>query len=224
MDEDIILKWTPSENATSYGVYVAKEPYGPRNLIYDLEGITGNSLNIGILPAGKYCFNMQAMNDAGASPFSNVTYFTVVKAPQEQKKTLNLKINDVYKRNSIVYVPIRYVAESLGSNVSWDNNTQSIVIQKGLDAIVFQIGSKKTYMQGIKNLDVATVIVNGKSYISIDSLSKIFGIEVKWNDKTNTLSIDYEELSNEKIIKDFLNFINSFLFIVVLFSTGLTPT
>lgn len=57
-DEDIILKWTPSENATSYGVYVAKEPYGPRNLIYDLEGITGNSLNIGILPAGKYCFNM----------------------------------------------------------------------------------------------------------------------------------------------------------------------
>lgn len=143
-DEDIILKWTPSENATSYGVYVAKEPYGPRNLIYDLEGITGNSLNIGILPAGKYCFNMQAMNDAGASPFSNVTYFTVVKAPQEQKKTLNLKINDVYKRNSIVYVPIRYVAESLGSNVSWDNNTQSIVIQKGLDAIVFQIGSKKT--------------------------------------------------------------------------------
>ena len=114
MDEDIILKWTPSENATSYGVYVAKEPYGPRNLIYDLEGITGNSLNIGILPAGKYCFNMQAMNDAGASPFSNVTYFTVVKSSTGAKKDPQCEINDVYIRNNIVYVPIKICCRIIG--------------------------------------------------------------------------------------------------------------
>ena len=42
---------------------------------------------------------------------------------------------------------LRYVAESLGSNVSWkDNNTTVNSYTKGLDAIVFKIGSQKTYM------------------------------------------------------------------------------
>jgi len=108
-NEEIVLRWETSGNAESYGITMTNEPYGTDNIVYDEDGLTGNSIKIGKLPVGKYRFNMIARNSAGDSKITELTYFSVIEEYREVTKieskesNITIMIDDTYKIDYTVY-------------------------------------------------------------------------------------------------------------------------
>jgi len=50
--------------------------------------------------------------------------------------------------NSRTQVPIRFVGEALGANVSWDGNTKKVTITLNGKKVVLQIGNKNYEVNG----------------------------------------------------------------------------
>ena len=84
--EDIVITWTSATNATRYGLSVWKPPYWvDSSLVFD-QYVTGNSKDIGTLPAGTYAVNMRAYNGSTGGQDGNNLYFNVV-APETTPPT-----------------------------------------------------------------------------------------------------------------------------------------
>ena len=74
-DENIVISWTASTNATKYGLSVYDSN---SKLIFD-NYVNGTTKDIGKLAIGKYKVLMKAYNDSGTSPTTNAVYFNVIK-------------------------------------------------------------------------------------------------------------------------------------------------
>ncbi len=64
------FRWTGVQGATRYGLYISKTPYGPANLVYMNEQVTGSSLTIPLSAfqqagVSAYRWNMTAFNGPG---------------------------------------------------------------------------------------------------------------------------------------------------------------
>ena len=73
------LIWNAVSFASSYGLYISRDPYGPSNIIYSNSNLTGTSFT---LPAGKlssgvkYRWNMKSYDSNGvAGSVNNTLYF-----------------------------------------------------------------------------------------------------------------------------------------------------
>lgn len=100
-------------------------------------------------------------------------------------------------------VPVRTIAEALGSFVDWDEKTQTAIIQRGLETVVFQIGNDKAYSREIRNLDVSAQIINNRTLIPLRALSEIFGADVSWNEDTKEINITCQVYNDSNIFNDF---------------------
>ncbi len=104
------------------------------------------------------------------------------------------------------FIPVRVVAEHMGADVSWDNETQTVSITKSGDTMIYEgkeypgstvgakfvIGQKSinislTYNNGVqvfsvdKEMDVSARIIEGRTYIPARYLGYALGYDVKWN-------------------------------------------
>jgi len=76
-EENVVINWTSSTNADKYGLSVWKPPYGnDKFLVFD-DYVTGNSKDIGKLPADNYRIIMKPYGPAGGGPDSSAVDFTV---------------------------------------------------------------------------------------------------------------------------------------------------
>ncbi len=95
-------------------------------------------------------------------------------------------------------VPMRKIFESLGANVTWNEEYQSISATKNDINITLQIGNL-TMIKEIKvngwpstkliDLDVAPIIINDRTLVPIRAVSEALGADVKWDENTKTVSI-----------------------------------
>lgn len=46
----------------------------------------------------------------------------------------------MFEENNTLYVPIRSIAEAMGYTVNWDNNSKSVIMQRGAHSVNFTIG------------------------------------------------------------------------------------
>ena len=57
-------------------------------------------------------------------------------------------------------VPIRFVSEAMGAEVSWDNDTQTVTIIKGNNTITYTIGSFKALLNSsVQVLDTVGILL-----------------------------------------------------------------
>lgn len=90
------LRWEAVANADRYALAISIEPYGPANVIYRNENLTGTSFPLpsGVLEYGKkYRWNMQAGNSAGWSEVSSTLYFQTPPSPTSAV-TLTLYVHE----------------------------------------------------------------------------------------------------------------------------------
>ena len=88
-----------------------------------------------------------------------------------------------------VLVPLRAIFEALDSDISWDNETQT-VIASGNKVIVLQIDSDIAFVNGEKKqLDVPARLVNGRSMVPLRFVGEAVGADVHWDSETLTVSI-----------------------------------
>lgn len=115
--------------------------------------------------------------------------------------------------NDRTMVPVRFVAENLGYDVSWngDSKTVSIVDPKTSKKIELTVDSKtaKIYDENSKlkkiKLDAAAKNTYGRVYVPVRFVAESFGTQVTWNNDWETVIIGDPNKFNENIIKDFYN-------------------
>ena len=91
-----------------------------------------------------------------------------------------------YVKNDRTYVPVRYLAYSLGvaeDAVTWDNEARKVVISKGNDNINLIIGSPIMYVNKTAvTMDVTPEITNNRTFLPARWVAEALGAQVEWDD------------------------------------------
>jgi len=93
-------------------------------------------------------------------------------------------------------VPLRFIAEAFGADVEWIPETKGINISLELTSAVhtigLQVGNPTAIVDGeVVTLDVAPVIVNGRTFVPLRFIAESFGATVNWNDLYQVVTIDF---------------------------------
>ncbi|MEJ1517867.1 copper amine oxidase N-terminal domain-containing protein [Bacillus cereus] len=121
-------------------------------------------------------------------------------------KKLNTKYKPVMKNNRVL-VPLQPTANSLSANLKWDNKTKKTAVKSKEKKIEVTNGQKAFFVNGKKKtMDVPVQTINGKVYVPLQVFSEGMGAKVKWDAKSNAVSINFQEKAKKnKNIKLFLD-------------------
>jgi len=90
-----------------------------------------------------------------------------------------------------VLIPVRGVFESLGFDVGWNDNTQTVTLSGNNQVVVIPIGSTTFTTNNVNRaLDVPAQIINGRTMLPIRFISESAGYVVEWDGATRTVSIN----------------------------------
>ena len=98
-----------------------------------------------------------------------------------------------YIENDYTLVPIRAIAENLGLNVDWNEETKTVSVSKDETKIEIAIDSDKAVVNGEeKTLDIPARITDGRTFVPLRFVSESINAKVDWNgeDKLITISTD----------------------------------
>jgi sugar lactone lactonase YvrE len=92
--------------------------------------------------------------------------------------------------NERALVPMRYLADALGAQTTWDAATQKVTITKGGTTVELTIGSTSIITNGQSSqMEVAPVIVDGRTYLPARYVAEAFGCNVSWNAAVQTVTV-----------------------------------
>lgn len=87
-------------------------------------------------------------------------------------------------------VPLRFIFETLGADVDWEDATQTAIVQNDEATILFSIDNTTASINSVsKTMDVPARLVNDKTMVPLRFLSEELGFKVEWNEETRTASI-----------------------------------
>lgn len=100
-----------------------------------------------------------------------------------------------YAHDNRTFVPVRFVAERLGADVSWEGDTQTVVVEKDGHTIRMQVGSLTYTLDGeTKQLDVpaeykASTGGNARTMVPVRFVTEALGYQVEWEAGRNLVVI-----------------------------------
>lgn len=104
--------------------------------------------------------------------------------------------------NGRMLVQIRDVAESIGADVYWDEQTQKVTLKRASKVLELTIGSDIMMVNGTGvTLDAASTIVDGRTYVPIRAVMEQFSQKVNWDEVSRTISINenFDEIWNTNL-------------------------
>ena len=134
---------------------------------------------------------------------SNVKAEPASKAESKQPQTgngISVNINGSVvdfdqppvNENGRILVPLRAIFETLGADIQWDGDSQTVTATKGELQVSFTVGVALMNVNGkVISLDVPAKIVNGRTLVPVRAISEAFGCNVGWNQDTQTVLITY---------------------------------
>ena len=105
----------------------------------------------------------------------------------DQAKQMDAK---TFIENSRTYVPVRYLGDALGAETGWDEGTRTVTVALDNAVVKLVIGSKTLSIDGqAKQMDVAPVIRDGRTYLPARFVAEAFGYTVRWNSQARTVYV-----------------------------------
>lgn len=90
-------------------------------------------------------------------------------------------------------VPIRAIVEAMGGTVGWDNGTEQITLTANGNTVNMWVGKKEITVNGVKReIDVAPLIQNGRTYVPIRFSAENLNAKVDWINSTKEAVITYD--------------------------------
>lgn len=87
-------------------------------------------------------------------------------------------------------VPLRAIAEALGTEVGWHGQTRVVTLQREGRESIFTIDSNTAFFSGERvTMDTCPVIRNDRTMLPVRYVAESLGAEVNWNQDTMTVSI-----------------------------------
>jgi fibronectin type 3 domain-containing protein len=162
-------------------------------------------------PATGYSYRVKAYNAGGDSPWSNE--FTVTTPAEVQTVTIKLTIDKKnYTINGISMMmdvapvilesrtlgPVRYVAEALGADVTWDPVERKVTLTRGGLVIELWVGRNTARVNGAyllidpQNPEVKPVILPpGRTMLPFRFIAEQLGAGVGWDAVKREVTITY---------------------------------
>jgi len=98
--------------------------------------------------------------------------------------------------------PVRPLMEVLGTNVHWDNVTNSVVFNMNDNKIHIPIEGSTAFVGGAKSpLDTPARLINGYTFVPLRFIGENLGYTVNWDNKTRTIKIAIPENDNENQVR-----------------------
>jgi FtsP/CotA-like multicopper oxidase with cupredoxin domain len=95
-------------------------------------------------------------------------------------------------KNGRTLLPIRVIIESLGGTVEWNAKEQKVTITLNGHSIILWIVKTTALVDGSKTtLDVASQIINGRTYLPLRFIAENLNALVQWDQSTKTVTIYY---------------------------------
>lgn len=97
------------------------------------------------------------------------------------------------KESGRLYLPLRFVAESFGGKVGWNNDTKQITVTYLDNSAVIDLENMTASANGFTvNVEGELFVINskGRTYISADFVNKILGNIITFDAKTNMIIIE----------------------------------
>lgn len=90
-------------------------------------------------------------------------------------------------------VPARFVAESLGTTVAWNQTTNTAILEEGSTRLEMQMDNTAVTVNGTTaTVPVAATIVDNRTYLPFAFVAETFGKTAQWNGDAQTVTvIDY---------------------------------
>lgn len=117
-------------------------------------------------------------------------------------QAITIRLNDVimgfdtdpYIKEGRSMLPVRTFAEALGATeVIWNGDVQKVAILYEELVIIFQIGSVEyTINEVAYEMDVAPIIIDGRTMVPVRVLAEILGCTINWNSNYWTVEITKE--------------------------------
>ncbi len=100
-------------------------------------------------------------------------------------------------KNNRTLVPIRFVTEAIGANVSWDGKLRKVTIKLNNNIVELFINKNTAYVNGSprqidpNNPKVVPIIMHNRTFVPLRFIMEAFGAKVGWDAKTRTVTIEY---------------------------------
>ena len=101
-------------------------------------------------------------------------------------------------------IPVRFVAENLGAQVTWDQKTKTASVEKNGTRVEITIGNAdlrvtKNGKTDTVTMDTAAVLKDSRTYVPIRFVAEALGAYVDYSDAYRTVGIYSEVLTQEQI-------------------------
>ncbi|MFC6457225.1 N-acetylmuramoyl-L-alanine amidase [Paenibacillus vulneris] len=101
----------------------------------------------------------------------------------------------------VTMVPVRIIAEELGSKVTWDQAQQQVTITKDSLNIQMVIDKPSATVNGVKlPLDAAPLLIDGNTLLPVRFIAENMGIEVNWNDVARAVYLKDKSGETETVL------------------------
>ncbi|MGX1901414.1 DUF5050 domain-containing protein [Thermolongibacillus altinsuensis] len=109
-------------------------------------------------------------------------------------------------KNERILVPIRFISENLGGEVSWKPERESIVIIHADNYIELTIGDKFMGINGMaKELDTSPEMISGRVYLPLRAVAEALSKQVFWENGLIIISEHkFEKEGNEDLISSLI--------------------
>lgn len=124
-----------------------------------------------------------------------VPVYTVAKEDGRVKTKTIQNEEAPFMSNGRVMVPIRYAGEALNANVEWDSKAGEVIVKKGSKVVRLPLNSQYAiYSDGSKaDMGAKTIQRNGRTFVPVGALGRLFDASVLWDDYTNRITITLYE-------------------------------
>lgn len=167
--------------------------------------------------------NVKITNDQKSKPSSNLEGSSYKsKVTGEEKKERRSAVKTKFKLNSPTMtkivdgvskevavdtrifvekgramIPLKYVAESLGFEVKWDNATKRVLMQeKRSNRKVIVSKNQIKIGDTVYVLNSSLIVRNGRTYLSVNNIAKVLGLkmgqDILWDNDTKELIVNRE--------------------------------
>jgi hypothetical protein len=105
-------------------------------------------------------------------------------------KTIDFPDAKPFSLDGRTLVPVRFVAEALGAEVSWKGKQQLVTLTKGSDVIKLTVGENKSLVNGVEKIfDSKAISKDGRTYVPLRFISESLGSIINWDSDTRTVTI-----------------------------------
>ncbi|MEW6724690.1 MAG: N-acetylmuramoyl-L-alanine amidase family protein [Bacillota bacterium] len=92
--------------------------------------------------------------------------------------------------NNRTLVPVRFIAEHLGAQVGWHQETRTVTISRPGQEIVLKLNSRRVTVNGqTREIDVPAIAVDNRTLVPLRFVSETFGSRVEWMPTPPTVAI-----------------------------------